>query len=200
MKTVQHLCSQESHLSDWKWPRCAAELQRSSTNWICACMARKWHLVQAVACRIYGSLWEGLLKWSYFMSFPCNPSFLFSDLFFFRPNVKSYIRISFNWINELNKETTVWLTNSNFLWTTKLGIWDGQAIKLMANMTERNGLVLLLLVSCQPSLNACIFSFLFFLQFEFVLLCFCYVLFCFVFLYFSKLIPIQFCFILVVEI
>ena len=46
-------------------------------------------------------------------------------------------------------------------------------------MTERNGLVLLLLVSCQPSLNAYIFSF-FFLQFEFVLLCFCFVLFCFV--------------------
>ena len=42
----------------------------------------------------------------------------------------------------------------------------------MANMTERNGLVLLLLVSCQPSLNAYIFSFLFLLQFEFVLFCF----------------------------
>ena len=25
---------------------------------------RKWHFVQAVAFRIYGSLWEGLLKWS----------------------------------------------------------------------------------------------------------------------------------------
>ena len=49
----------------------------------------------------------------------------------------------------------------------------------MANITERNWLVLLLLVSCQPSLNAYIFSFLFFLQFEFVLLCFCFVLFCF---------------------
>ena len=91
------------------WP---AE-QRSSTNWICACVARKWHLVQAVACRIYGSLWEGLLKWSYFKSFPCNPSFLFLNLVFFRPNVKSHIRITFNWLNELNKETTVWLTNSN---------------------------------------------------------------------------------------
>ena len=33
-------------------------------------------------------------------------------------------------------------------------------------------LVLLLLVSCQPSLNAYIFSFLFLLQFEFVLFCF----------------------------
>ena len=48
-------------------------------------------------------------------------------------------------------------------------------------MTERNALVLLLLVSCQPSLNAYIFSFLFFLQFEFVLLCFCFALFCFFF-------------------
>ena len=46
-------------------------------------------------------------------------------------------------------------------------------------MTERNGLVLLLLVSCQPSLNAYIFSLIFFLQFEFVLLCFCFVLSCF---------------------
>ena len=149
MKTVQHLCSQESHLSDWKWPRCAAELQRSSTNWICACMARKWHFVQAVACRIYGSLWEGLLKWSYFMSFPCNPSFLFSNYFFFRPNVKSYIRISLDWINELNKENHSLINeferlHLGFLWTTKLGIRDGQAIKLMANMTERKGVVLLL--------------------------------------------------------
>ena len=183
MKTVQRLCSQESHLSDWKWPRCAAELQRSSTNWICTCMARNWHLVQAVACRISGSLWEGPLKWSYFMSFPCNPSFLFSNLFFFRPNVKSYVRISFNdWLNELNKETTVWLTNSGqrhhlaFLWTTKLGIRDGQVIKLMANMTERNGLVLLS-VSCQPSLNAYIFSFLFFF-FSLNLFCYVFVLFC----------------------
>ena len=49
----------------------------------------------------------------------------------------------------------------------------------MANMTERNGLVLLLLVSYQPSFNAYIFSFRFFPQFEFVLLCFCFVLFCF---------------------
>ena len=56
----------------------------------------------------------------------------------------------------------------------------------MANMTERNGLVLLLLVSCQPSLNAYIFSFLFFLQFEFVLLCFCFVLFCFFFFNFPS--------------
>ena len=53
-------------------------------------------------------------------------------------------------------------------------------------MTERNRLVSLLLVSCQPSLNAYIFSFLFsFLQFAFVLLCFCFVLFCFFFLIFQ---------------
>ena len=53
----------------------------------------------------------------------------------------------------------------------------------MANMTERNGLALLLLVSCQPSLNAYIFSFLFFF-FSLNLFCYVFVLFCFV-LFFS---------------
>ena len=47
-------------------------------------------------------------------------------------------------------------------------------------MTERNGLVLLLLVSCQPSLNAYIFSFLFFF-FSLNLFCYVFVLFCSVF-------------------
>ena len=56
-------------------------------------------------------------------------------------------------------------------------IKEGQAIKLMANMTERNGLVLLLLVSCQPSLNAYIFSFLFFFL-SLNLFCYVFVLFC----------------------
>ena len=60
----------------------------------------------------------------------------------------------------------------------KLLIRDSHAIKLMTNLTKRNGLVL----SNEPSLNAHIFIFLFFLQFEFVLLCFCFVLFCFFFL------------------
>ena len=42
VKTAEHVCSQESHLSEWKWlspNRCAAEVQHSFTNWICACMA-----------------------------------------------------------------------------------------------------------------------------------------------------------------
>ena len=50
----------------------------------------------------------------------------------------------------------------------KLGIRDSHAIKIMANLAERNGLVL----SCETSLNAHTFIFLFFLQFEFVLFCF----------------------------
>ena len=54
----------------------------------------------------------------------------------------SYISISLTWrINELNEETSVWLTLV-FLCTTKLGIRDSHAIKLMANLTERNGFVL----------------------------------------------------------
>ena len=56
----------------------------------------------------------------------------------------------------------------------------------MANVTETNGLVLLLLASCQPSPNAYIFSFLFFLQFEFVLLWFCFGLVCFFFFNFPS--------------
>ena len=120
------------------------------------------------------------------MSFPCNPSFQFSNLFFFRPNVKSYIRISFmqltQWIEYRNHSliNEFELHHFGFLWTTKLGIRDGQAIKLMANMTERNGLVLLLLVSCQPPPNAYIFNFLFFF-FSLTLFCNVFVLFCSVF-------------------
>ena len=41
----------------------------------------------------------------------------------------------------------------------------------MANITEKNWLVLLLSVSCQPSLNAYIFSFLFFFFFSLNLVC-----------------------------
>ena len=54
----------------------------------------------------------------------------------------------------------------------------------MANMTERNGLGLLLLVSCQSSLNAYIFSFLFFF-FSLNLFCYVFVLFCSVFFFFN---------------
>ena len=156
MKTVEYLCSQES-LSKWKWLLC--------------CWSKAF--IHELNLRLYGrpandTLYRLLLLKSMGVcekdcsskAFLClNFSFLFSNLFFLKPNYilheKSHIRIFLNWRNELNKETRnhslikeFERNQLGFLWTTTLGIRDSHAVKLMANLTERNGLVL----SCEPSL------------------------------------------------
>ena len=83
MKTVEHLCSQGSHLSEWKWLSCF---------WSTA-------FIHELNLSVYGrpanvTLYKMLLVESMGLcekdctskAFLCNFSFLFSDLFFFRPN------------------------------------------------------------------------------------------------------------------
>ena len=77
----------------------------------------------------------------------------------------------------MNKETyKEFERHVGFLWTSTLGIRDSHAIKLMANLTERNGLVL----SYEPSLCPH-FQFFFFLQFDMFLICFVLFLFLLIF-------------------
>ena len=78
-----------------------------------------------------------------------------------------------NWIKKPLSDYRIRTPHLGFPWTTKLLIRNSHAIKLMANLTKRNELVL----GNEPSLNAHILIFLFLFS-----VWICFVLFCFFFL------------------
>ena len=178
MKTIKHLCSQESHLSERKWISCC----------------RSTAFIHELNLRVYGrpandTLYRLLLvksmgvcdkgcsskafSWVFFaMSASCFRicSSLDRIRFFMRNRTYVYLWTDvMNWIKNHSLIKEFERHHLGFLWTSTLGIRDSHEIKLMANLTERNRLVL----SCEPSLCP------HFHFFSFSLLCFWFVLFCF---------------------
>ena len=160
MKAVEHLCSQESHLSDWNDQGVLLNysvLPRTE-------FARVWPAI--------GTLYRLLLVESLglcekdcsseaiswvFLAIPASCFRICSSLDRMWNRIYIYL-----WTDLMNKETTVWLTNSNattlISMNDEVGIRDGQAIKLMANMIKRNGLVLLLLEGRTGIFSWCVIS------------------------------------------